>query len=624
MRTRRFISEIYCYFIKIGIMAKKIFANMNLAQQMIIPIAVVGSIVLLGLASYESIEIFKITKTHAIDRTGEIGQRSAQEIKNFFDKPFAHVETVGRSIHWQIEKGVQNRDLSILSLKDALESHPDYLASWAGFEPNAFDGQDEKYKNAPHHEKSGRFYPWWIRQGTNITYKTIINEETPEFGDWYFIPQKLKKNILTEPYGDTVDGQYMLMTSAVYSVVQKSQFLGVVGIDLSLEQVSQIASKVLPFPDTKAYLLTDSKKIVSGPEKENLMKPFSADASVMNLIDKSEFSHGEFTGDNGDKNLYVTIPIQIYDLDQKWTLVLETPMKTILAPAYQNLLKVGLSSILAQFVLMLTVYFSAKKLSAKMAFITTNLNDSASTISHSLRALNTTSAKLSDSSSAAASSIQQTISSLEQVTAKVQQNTKNAQTAAEMSSESSKLAKIGEAEVRRLISVMTEIESSSHKIEDIIHIIDDIAFQTNLLALNASVEAARAGEHGKGFSVVAEAVRNLAQRSATAAQDVSLLINSNVENINQGTQVARVNGDILHKISSGIEKMAQLNSEIASASLEQSTSISMINSSINSIDSIIQDSASQAIEIVHTANEIDETSDVMNTTVRALKGEIAS
>lgn len=595
------------------------YKKLSLAQQMTVPIALVGTFVLAGLGYIESKELFRITKEGALNTSVELAKKSSQEIKTKIDRPFIQAEVIGRSFLMKIKKGKQNRLDGIEELQEVLKANPDYFATWSAFEPNAFDGHDEKYKNTQYHETSGRYYPWWIRQGNELTYKTLINEESPDLGDWYFAPQQSKKSMLVEPYSDTVNGKQEVMSSAVHTIVDDGKFLGIVGVDLSLEMIQNIVTSVKPFETSKAYLLTDSKMVVSSPNADELMKPYQGYTDILKMIDAQSLQYQELTI-NKEKALFLVIPVDIFNTGQKWTLIIETPMSSILTPAYQAIAKQAGFSLIALFVLMFSVFISAKKSSQKIGTLSTNLTESASNIHTSINQLNQTGSELASSSTAAAASIEQTAASLEEVTSMVQLNTENAKMAANLSIESADLAKNGESEIKKLITTMNQIEGSSQKIEEIIHIIDDIAFQTNLLALNASVEAARAGEHGKGFAVVADAVRSLAQRSASAAKDISSLILTSVDQIKVGTKTAQQNGEILHKISSSIVKVSQLNTEIAQASVEQANGITVISKSIHDLDAMVQKSAAQAEEIVETAQDIESKSEVMNTTVYSLKG----
>ncbi len=248
----------------------------------------------------------------------------------------------------------------------------------------------------------------------------------------------------------------------------------------------------------------------------------------------------------------------------------------------------------------------ASFLSRRLSDITNKIENSAN--SSRITGDDTTSAvrKLSENAKTAASSLQQTVASLEEITSMVRTNTDHAKEANGLSQKSKDSAETGEKEIARLIESMTKIAEGSKKIEEIINVIDDIAFQTNLLALNAAVEAARAGEQGKGFAVVAEAVRNLAQRSAVAARDINSLIKENVANSQDGAKVAESSSVALAEIVLNVKKVSDLNNEISLASQEQTTGIEQISKAMNQLDSLTQSTAASAEELNVSAESIQE------------------
>ncbi len=199
---------------------------------------------------------------------------------------------------------------------------------------------------------------------------------------------------------------------------------------------------------------------------------------------------------------------------------------------------------------------------------------------------------LSQRVEAQASNLEETAASMEQMTATVRQNADNAKGANSLAEDATKKASKGGEVVGQAVSAMSEINTASKKIADIIGVIDEIAFQTNLLALNAAVEAARAGEQGRGFAVVAGEVRNLAQRSAAAAKEIKGLIKDSVEKVDEGSRLVDESGDTLSEIVEAVEKVTELIAQIASSSVEQSTGIDEINRAITTMDEMTQQNAS--------------------------------
>jgi methyl-accepting chemotaxis protein len=190
-----------------------------------------------------------------------------------------------------------------------------------------------------------------------------------------------------------------------------------------------------------------------------------------------------------------------------------------------------------------------------------------------------------------ASALEETASAMEELIATVRQNADNADTASQLAAAASGIAVEGGEVVGRVVATMSAINGSSRKIVDIISVIDGIAFQTNILALNAAVEAARAGEQGRGFAVVASEVRSLAQRSATAAKEIKLLIDDSVKTVGEGGALVEQAGATMERVVGSVRKVAEIVGEISLASREQSTGIEQVNHAISQMDEMTQQNA---------------------------------
>ena len=205
-----------------------------------------------------------------------------------------------------------------------------------------------------------------------------------------------------------------------------------------------------------------------------------------------------------------------------------------------------------------------------------------------------------------ANSLGQTSGAMRELTGTVQQNADNARQANQLAAKASEVAVRGGSVVSHVVETMGSITASSKKIVDIIGVIDGIAFQTNILALNAAVEAARAGEQGRGFAVVASEVRNLAQRSASAAKEIKALIGDSVSKVREGSTLVEQAGVTMEEVVASVRRVTDIMGEITSASQEQSAGIASVNTTILEMDETTQQNAALVEEAAAAAASMQD------------------
>ncbi len=233
----------------------------------------------------------------------------------------------------------------------------------------------------------------------------------------------------------------------------------------------------------------------------------------------------------------------------------------------------------------------------KLERIIVDVKSGASAIAVAAQQVASSSSSLSQGTSEQAASAEETTSSLEEMSASIQQNSENSR---QMEQVAAKGAREAEESGKAVNHTVDAMKSITEKID----IVDEIAYQTNLLALNAAIEAARAGEHGKGFAVVATEVRKLAERSQSAAKEISSLATDSVK-------VAENSGKLLNELVPSIQKTAELVQEVAAASREQSAGVAQINKAMAQVDQVTQRNASSAEELSSTAEELASQSEAL-------------
>ncbi len=268
------------------------------------------------------------------------------------------------------------------------------------------------------------------------------------------------------------------------------------------------------------------------------------------------------------------------------------------------------------------VFFVTKGVVALLKRMVHHLNAGAEEVAAASSQISSSSQSLADGASQQAASVEETSASIEEMSSMTAKNADNAEEASHLTVKARSSAEEGNETMKSLQAIMRELHGGNNQILAIIKSIDEIAFQTNLLALNAAVEAARAGEHGKGFAVVADEVRNLAQRCSTASKETADLINARVQSNDNALKITEVFAEKLKEIATDTKKVADLMGEISAASREQSEGVGQIGKAMTSIDNVTQQNAANAEQMASASEELSSQSVNLREVVLELAAQV--
>jgi methyl-accepting chemotaxis protein len=491
----------------------------------------------------------------------------------------------------------------------------------------------------------------------------FLNEMAPDYDvtsrPWFKQALKEGRPIVTAPY---------LFVSPPEVGVTFAEPVGpagnpsaVVGADVLLTTVVSTVRAIRPTPGSFAFLVDEAGAIVTHPDPALTLKPVSALSPQL----QGQAVQALPQADTGMRTRIGTADFLLYGQavpGTNWQLVVAVQRDEALA-SLGTLLKVSgvivaislvlavvlLGAVIARVTRRLAVVRDAlediasgdgdltRRLSVqgrdelaqiarafnhftdKIASVLVRIRESSETVRHASTEIASGNQDLSARTEQQASSLEQTAAAMEQLTATVQHNAESARQAHQLASSASDVARHGGTVVEKVVQTMGGIEQSSHRIADIIGVIDSIAFQTNILALNAAVEAARAGEQGRGFAVVASEVRTLAQRSATAAKEIKALIDDSVSQVDAGGRLVQDAGATMGKVVESVQRVTAIVTEISHASQEQSTGIAEIGTAVTQMDQSTQQNAALVEQATAAAQSLQQQAQAMVASVAVFR-----
>ena len=410
-------------------------------------------------------------------------------------------------------------------------------------------------------------------------------------------------------------------------VKKDGKTIGVVALQLPLGAINAIMQERTGMGETGETYLVGSDKLMRSdsfldPANHTVNASFANPGKgSVNTDATSEALSGKtdakiITDYNGNPVLSAFAPLKVGDLT--WAIIAEIDESEAFATVKSlkaMMMIIGLIGIAG---IILTAVWMTRSITKPVNKVIEGLTDGANQVTSAAGQVSSSSQSLAEGTSEQASSLEEVSSSLEEMTSMTKQNAENAKQADSMADDTSVAAEKGSLSMQNMEDAINKIKESSDETAKIIKTIDEIAFQTNLLALNAAVEAARAGEAGMGFAVVAEEVRNLAQRSAEAAKDTAELIEGSQTNTENGVRMTKEVSEILKEIAGSSKKVKQLVSEVSSASEEQAQGIEQVNTAITQMDKVTQSSAANAEESASASEELSAQAVDLNNMVEVL------
>lgn len=505
-------------------------------------------------------------------------------------------------------------------LKHTLERMPEITGVWACFEPDAFDGRDGEFVGQPDTDKDGNFCPYWNRLKGDIGLDRC--EEYLE-QEYYTIPLARANETLLEPYLDETNGIKALITSTVVPLYRDGKVIGVVGLDLNLSRLTELTKTESLGEHGTVSVISAAGLCAANPDAERLGNAFSEkepwiDSFMGDIAEGRPFRSESRSPILGEDVLNIAVPIVIGKTRTPWCVVASLSKADMLAPVakLRNIsLVIGLLVMAALFVVLFLLSHSVAR---PIHAVAESLRCGAEQITGAAHVISEATNRLSGNSTEQAAAVQQTSSSCSELATMIKSNSETASQANTIAANANELAESSRKSMQDLVDAMREIQDGSRQIAQIVRSIDEIAFQTNILALNAAVEAARAGESGAGFAVVAEEVRHLAQRSATAAKETSAHIENSVSRAERGAALCSRVAEDFTRITDATREVGSLISGIHSACREQDQGVEQISVAMSQIDRTTQDGAAQAEENAATVEELRAQSSEMHEQVSGL------
>jgi len=615
----------------------KTFKFQSFKSKLAFTISLAAIIVFGAIISYATISSRNQARQNANKEMVLLAEKYALKIEAQIDLAMNTANTLANNFasFKKQEKLEINRNGMNDLLKEVLKNNKSFFGIYTLWEPNSFDGKDSQFVNEKGHDNTGRFIPYWtINEKEEFVLEPLLDYLQDGPGDYYRIPLKTKKEAIIEPFIYPVQGKDVLLTSLVTPILIDNDFYGIAGIDMTVDFIQNYARHA------KSEIHDGGVEITiianNGTYAANTILPERIGKNVNDYYENADnqikkIKKGKKYHTNTNDTLTVCVPINIGKTSTPWQVNISVSEKVILAEANTQMRTMIFLGIILLIVGISLITFLVGKLSAPLIELVGNtkqiadgnlaveiqsnqtdeigelansfnsmiikLRDIILSIKASIGNVNTGSTQISESaqqisqgSHEQAASAEEISSSIEEMVAAINQNTENAKLTEKIALKAEQGIIDGQEATNNTLETMRNIAEQ-------IVVISEIAEKTDLLAINAAIEAARAGEYGKGFAVVAAEVRNLAEHSKKASDQIIDLANSSV-------RIAEKSGKVLSEIVPDVQKTAKLVQEISASSTEQNINANQINKAVQEFNAVVQLNSSTAEELSTGSEEL--------------------